>query len=128
MNKYSYKGDEIMNQELCEITIIHQDRVDAVKKHLLADDTIFDVAEFFKVFGDSTRMKIINALLKEELCVCDIAAITSSTPSAISHQLRILKQAKLVKYRKQGKIVYYSLSDDHIKKIFELGCEHIEEI
>lgn len=117
-----------MNQELCEITVIHQDRVDAVKKHLLADDTIFDVAEFFKVFGDSTRMKIINALLKEELCVCDIAAITSSTPSAISHQLRILKQAKLVKYRKQGKIVYYSLSDDHIKKIFELGCEHIEEI
>ena len=86
-----------------------------------------DIAENFKVFGDSTRMKIIAALLEEELNVSEIAAITNSTPSAISHQLRVLKQAKLVKGRKDGKAVYYSLDDDHVRKIYEIGKEHIEE-
>ena len=91
------------------------------------DELLFDLSELFKVFGDSTRMKIICALLEDELCVGDIAAITSSTPSAISHQLRVLKQAKLVKYRKEGKSVFYSLDDEHVKQIFEKGREHIEE-
>ena len=102
--------------------------VENVRKILLADEEIFDLAELFKVFGDSTRIKIINALMNGELCVCDIAAITNSTPSAISHQLRVLKQAKLVKYRKEGKSVFYSLDDEHVKEIFEKGREHIEEV
>lgn len=117
-----------MEETTCNCTIIHMDKVKKVKKELLKDEDIFDIAELFKVFGDSTRIKIISALLKEELCVCDIANITNSTVSAISHQLRILKQAKLVKYKKEGKIVYYSLADDHVRQIFEKGREHIEEI
>ena len=102
-----------------------------INKHkikLPSDEIIFDVAELFKVFGDTTRMRIICALKENELCVGDIAEITNTTISAISHQLRILKQAKLVKYRKEGKTVYYSLDDDHVLQIFEKGREHVEEI
>ncbi len=112
----------------CEVISVNEEKVKEIRSKLLADETIFDLAELFKVFGDSTRMKIICALLEEELCVCDIASITNSTPSAISHQLRVLKQAKLVKYRKEGKTVYYSLDDDHVKEIYEKGREHIEEM
>lgn len=113
---------------ICEVESSNMQIVKEVKQKLLPDEEIFDLAELFKVFGDSTRMKIINALMMKELCVCDIAEITNSTASAISHQLRVLKQAKLVKYRKDGKSVYYSLDDDHVKEIFEKGREHIEEI
>lgn len=95
---------------------------------LLNDDKTIDIAELFKIFGDSTRIKIINVLLNKELCVCDIAEIVGASQSAVSHQLRILKSAKLVKYRKEGCCMYYSLSDDHVKKIFMLGCEHINEL
>ena len=112
----------------CEEEIANREIVESVKQSLLCDEKIFDLAELFKVFGDSTRMKIINALMMKELCVCDIAEITNSTPSAISHQLRVLKQAKLVKYRKEGKSVFYSLDDEHVKEIFEKGREHIEEV
>ena len=112
----------------CEEEISNQEIVNRIKSKILEDEKIFDLAELFKVFGDSTRMKIINALMLEELCVCDIAEITNSTPSAISHQLRVLKQAKLVKYRKDGKSVIYSLDDEHVREIFEKGCEHIEEV
>ena len=102
-----------------------------INKHKIkmpSDEIIFDVAELFKVFGDTTRMRIICALKENELCVGDIAEITNTPISAISHQLRILKQAKLVKYRKEGKTVYYSLDDDHVLQIFEKGREHVEEI
>ena len=102
-----------------------------INKHKIkmpSDEIIFDVAELFKVFGDTTRMRIICALKENELCVGDIAEITNTTISAISHQLRILKQAKLVKYRKERKTVYYSLDDDHVLQIFEKGREHVEEI
>ena len=102
-----------------------------INKHKIKmpiDEIIFDVAELFKVFGDTTRMRIICSLKENELCVGDIAEITNTTISAISHQLRILKQAKLVKYRKEGKTVYYSLDDDHVLQIFEKGREHVEEI
>ena len=92
------------------------------------DELIYDLAEFFKVFADSTRMKIIYALMKKELCVCDIAKIVGTTQSAISHQLRVLKQSKLVKFRKDGKEVFYSLDDDHIAEIVRKGREHIEEL
>ena len=106
---------------------INLETVNKINTLLPSEELIFDVAESFKVFGDSTRMKIIAALLQDELNVSEIAAITSSTPSAISHQLRVLKQAKLVKARKDGKAVYYSLDDEHVRKIFEIGKEHIEE-
>ena len=102
-----------------------------INKHKIkmpSDEIIFDVAELFKVFGDTTRMRIICALKENELCVGDIAEITNTTISAISHQLRILKQAKLVKFRKKGKVVFYSLDDDHIHEIVKKGCEHIEEL
>jgi ArsR family transcriptional regulator len=117
-----------MEEEFENQNIVDFEKVERIKKQLPADELIFDMAEIFKVFGDSTRMKIISALLQDELCVGDIAIITNSTPSAISHQLRVLKQAKLVKYRKDGKIVYYSLDDEHVKEIYEKGREHVEEV
>ena len=92
---------------------------------LLSDDKIIDLSELFKIFGDSTRVKIINILIDAELCVGDIANQISASQSAVSHQLRILKASKLVKYHKEGNTIYYSLDDEHIKKIFEMGCEHI---
>lgn len=117
-----------MDDNIFECNVIHDDVIKKVRNTMPSDELIFDVAELFKVFGDSTRMKIICALLEEELCVCDIATITNTTQSAISHQLRVLKQAKLVKYRKEGKVVYYSLDDNHVREIFMKGREHIEEI
>ena len=115
-------------EDICEINTIHQDIVNNVKNVMPQDDLIYDLAEFYKVFADSTRMKIIYALMENELCVCDIAAIVGTTQSAISHQLIILKQAKLVKYKKDGKVVYYSLDDEHIAEIVKKGREHIEEL
>lgn len=108
--------------------IIHKDIVDKVSKNMLKEAKSIDLAEFFKIFGDSTRIKILNALLTESMCVCDIAALLNMTHSAISHQLKILKQAKIVKFKKQGKVVYYMLDDEHIEHIFKKGVEHIEEI
>ena len=115
-----------MDDELFECTVLHEDVVNEVKKKIPEDGLIYDLAEFFKVFADSTRMKIIYALMENELCVCDIASIVQTTQSAISHQLRLLKQAKLVKFRKEGKVVYYSLDDDHISQFVKKGREHIE--
>ncbi len=117
-----------MDFEIAEQNIVDFEKIEKIKKVLPQDDLIFEIAELFKVFGDSTRMKIISSLLEDELCVGDIAVLTNSTPSAISHQLRVLKQAKLVKYRKEGKIVYYSLDDEHVREIYEKGREHIEEV
>ena len=91
------------------------------------DEKLFDLAEFFKVFGDSTRIRILWALEDREMCVCDIAYLLNMTQSAISHQLRSLKQVNLVKNRREGKVVYYSLKDEHIKLIFDIGMEHITE-
>ncbi len=95
---------------------------------LLDDDKIIDIAELFKIFGDSTRVKIINVLLNGELCVSEIQNKLNVSQSAVSHQLRILKDSKLVKYRKEGKEMYYFLADDHVEKIFKMGWEHINEI
>ena len=125
MNKYSYKGDDILVNE--DQGFIDYKKIEKIKKEMIDEDVIFDMAELFKVFGDSTRMKIISALLQDELCVGEIAEITNSTQSAISHQLRVLKQAKLVKFKKIGKTVYYSLDDDHIYQIYKLVKEYIEE-
>ena len=107
--------------------VINIEKVEKIKKSMPTDEFLFDMAELFKVFGDSTRMKIISALLDNELCVGEIANITNTTSSAISHQLRVLKQAKLVKYRREGKTIFYSLDDDHVKLLYEVGEKHIEE-
>ena len=115
-------------EENIEQISINLEKVNKIKNKIPADDLLFELAENFKVFRDSTRMKIIAALLEGELNVSEIAAITNSTPSAISHQLRVLKQAKLVKGRKDGKAVYYSLDDDHVREIYQIGKQHIEEI
>ena len=96
--------------------------------NLLDENKIIDLAELFKIFGDSTRIKILNVLLNNELCVGEIASNLNISQSAISHQLRILKTSKLVKYKKIGNQIYYSLDDDHVEKIFKMGCEHIDEV
>lgn len=113
--------------ERCNCEVIHEDVVNHVKSQMPAEETLYDLAELFKVFGDSTRIKILWALDSAEMCVCDIAVLLNMTQSAISHQLRVLKQAKLVKNRREGKVVYYSLDDDHVKQIFDQGLIHINE-
>lgn len=113
--------------ERCEISVIHEDVVNSVKENMPEEEILYDLAELFKVFGDSTRVKILWALDEAEMCVCDIAALLNMTQSAISHQLRILKQARLVKNRREGKVVYYSLDDDHVRQIFDQGLRHIKE-
>lgn len=107
MNDYSYRKKDNMT--------------------LLDEDKIIDLSELFKIFGDSTRVKIINVLLDNELCVGDISDRIDVSQSAVSHQLRILKDSKLVKFRKEGNMTYYYLADDHVEKIFKMGCEHINE-
>lgn len=111
----------------CSCSIIHEDVVNIARDKMPEEETLYDLAELFKVFGDTTRIKIICALFESEMCVCDIAALLCMNQSAISHQLRVLKQARLVKFRKDGKVVYYSLDDEHIKLIFDLGLIHIKE-
>ena len=113
-------------ENICQV--IHKDIVDKVTKNMLNEKDVIQLAEFFKLFGDGTRIRILNALLTESMCVCDIANLLNMTHSAISHQLRILKQAKIVKYNKVGKVVYYMLDDEHIEQIFKKGVEHVEEI
>lgn len=121
--------ENIKNENLvnCDDECIHNDIVNEVIAKLPDEELLYDVAELFKVFGDSTRVRIICALFESEMCVCDIAAVLNMTQSAISHQLRVLKQARLVKYRRDGKTVYYSLADNHIQNIFDQAFEHIME-
>jgi ArsR family transcriptional regulator, lead/cadmium/zinc/bismuth-responsive transcriptional repressor len=119
--------EENINVESCNCSIIHEDVVNEVKKHIPQEETLYDLADLFKVLGDSTRIKILCALFESEMCVCDISALLGMTQSAISHQLRVLKQARLAKYRKDGKVVYYSLDDEHVKSIFDQGLIHISE-
>jgi len=117
-----------MNQEdTCEIKIINQEKVNSVKKQLMKEETFLDISETFKTLGDKTRIKILHALSKEELCVCDISAVVGMSTSLVSHQLRSLRDKKLVKYRKQGKSVYYSLDDDHVEQLLKMAYEHVNE-
>ncbi len=113
--------------ERCEFLFVHEDVVKKVKEELPEEEVLYDLAEFYKVFADSTRIKILYTLLKSEMCVCDISQILGVSQSAVSHQLRMLKQMKLVKYRREGKTVFYSLSDHHIELILSQGIEHISE-
>ena len=113
--------------EQCECNIVHSSVVERVSAEMPEEETLYNLAELFKVFGDSTRTRIISALFVAELCVCDIASLLNMTKSAVSHQLRILRQTKIVKNRKSGKEVYYSLDDGHIAEIFKTALEHLNE-
>lgn len=110
-----------------EFLAVHEDVVKRVLDSLPQEEELYDLAELFKVFGDSTRIKILYVLFEREMCVCDIAELLHMTQSAISHQLRVLKQSQLVKFRREGKTVYYSLADSHVRTIINQGMEHIEE-
>ena len=113
--------------DFCEYMHVHDEIVNSVRANMPDEEKLFDLSEFYKVFGDSTRIKILYVLFEAELCVCDIAQLLSMTVSAISHQLRVLKNARLVKQRRDGKTVFYSLADEHVRTIISMGIEHIEE-
>lgn len=113
--------------ETNEYLATHKEIVDKVLEKQPQDEYLYDLAELFKVFGDSTRIRILYALFESELCVGDMAQILNLTQSAVSHQLRILKDAKLVKFRREGKIIFYSLDDDHVRTMLSMGMEHVEE-
>ncbi|MDR1248765.1 MAG: metalloregulator ArsR/SmtB family transcription factor [Treponema sp.] len=111
----------------CDCNVIHEDVVAHVRSLMPGEESLLDLADLFKVFGDSTRIKIICALLHSEMCVCDIAALLRMTKSSISHQLRALRQTKLVKNRREGKVVFYALDDEHVGAIFATGLVHVGE-
>lgn len=111
----------------CEYMHVHEEIVAQVNRAMPKEETLFDLAELFKIFGDSTRIRILYVLFESEMCVCDIAQLLGMTQSAISHQLQVLKKSKLVKYRREGKTVFYSLADQHVRTILDQGTEHITE-
>lgn len=134
MNKCSYVERRVVNNmeknkaiDCCDGTIVHEDLLAIVKEKLPPEDDLYDLAELFKVFGDSTRIRILFVLFGAEVCVCDLAEALKMTQSAISHQLKILKQSKLVKGRREGKSVFYSLADEHVRTIIAQGLDHIAE-
>ena len=114
------------NEFVCDCNVIHQEIVDNTLKQMKSEDVFYKMAEFFKIVGDTTRVKILFALDQNEMCVCDIANVLNMTKSSISHQLGTLRRSGIVKCRKQGKEVYYMLDDEHVKKVFEIASEHIE--
>lgn len=116
-----------MKTEICKTLIVHEKIVNRVRDSLPGQEVLAKLTDLFKVFGDPTRVKILKALLISEMCVCDLSVIIGSSQSAISHQLRILRQSDLVKYRKEGKVVFYSIKDNHIKTILDMGQEHVSE-
>jgi ArsR family transcriptional regulator len=126
---YAWIGGEEVKREdiLCDCDILHESLVNSVRELMPDENELSDLSDFFKILGDSTRAKIVCALDEGEMCVCDLAALLNMTKSAISHQLRSLRDANLVKNRREGKVVFYSLADDHVKEIFEKGLEHIRE-
>ena len=114
------------NEFICDCNVIHQDVVNNTMQNMLEADTFNKLAEFFKIIGDTTRTKILFALDQNEMCVCDIANVLGMSKLSISHQLGTLRRSGIVKCRKVGKEVFYMLDDDHVKKVFEIGIEHIE--
>lgn len=114
------------NEFICDCSIIHQEVVDKTRKNMPEKDTFTKLDEFFKILGDTTRVKILFALDKNEMCVCDIANVLGMSKSSISHQLGTLRRSEIVKCRKSGKEVFYMLDDDHVKEVFEIGLKHIE--
>lgn len=115
------------NTVCCDCGVIHGETVEKVKKSMVRDEEFADISDFFRVLGDSTRIKILWALDNSEMCVCDIATLLGMTKSAVSHQLKVLKDSNLVKNRRDGKVIYYSLADSHVQDIFEKAVEHLNE-
>ncbi len=113
--------------ECCETTHVHEDLIKIVNEKLPNENELYDLAELFKVFGDSTRIRILFVLFESEVCVCDLASVLGMTQSAVSHQLKILKNSRLIKSRREGKSVFYSLADSHVSTVIAQGLEHIEE-
>ena len=113
--------------DCCDFLHAHEDLVAAVRQRMPDEDILYDLTELFRLFGDSTRLRILYVLFESELCVCDIAVLLGLTQSAMSHQLRALKSARLVKSRREGKTVFYSLADDHVKTIINQGLDHVKE-
>jgi len=111
----------------CDCDVIHQDVLNDTRSKMLPEDDYAQLAMLFKLFGDPTRVRILHALEQNEMCVCDIAVLLGVTKSAISHQLKALKLANLVKSRREGQVIFYSLSDDHVKEIIDMGMEHLHE-
>ena len=114
--------------ECCDLMAVHEDILERVRREMPDEDTLYNLTELFHVFGDSTRMRILYVLFASEMCVCDIATLLGLTQSAVSHQLRLLKGMRLVKSRREGKTVFYSLADNHVKTIINQGLEHVCEI
>lgn len=114
-------------KDVCTQNVIHDEVIETLKGKELSEDIVSELSNLFKCMGDPTRVKILNILMNTEACVCDIAALTNMSQSAISHQLRVLKMSRIVKMRKSGKVVYYSLDDDHVKDIFYKGLNHVNE-
>ena len=128
--RYSMKAEKMYAMSetpCCEEQVVHADKVQFVNENMPSEDKLYDLAELFKAFGDSTRIRILFVLFGSEVCVCDLAETLNMTQSAVSHQLKILKQAKLVSSRREGKSVFYSLADEHVRTIIDQGREHIEE-
>jgi ArsR family transcriptional regulator len=111
----------------CEVTFVHKKRVDVARRAIPDETTLFGLTETFKTLGDNTRLKIMLALAREELCVCDIANLLGLTESAVSHQLRLMKTLRLVRFRKEGKMTYYALDDEHIEDLIRVGVRHVSE-
>lgn len=114
--------------DICDETCVHRELVDMVSEKMPDDEELYDLAEFYKIFGDSTRIRILFTLFNSPLCVCDLAEALGMKQPAVSYQLKILKQARLVKSRREGRTVYYSLSDDHVSGIISMGREHLAEL
>ena len=113
--------------ETCGFLHVHQDTVDKVRRMLPDENTLTRLSDLFKVFGDGTRIRILYALFEEEVCVCDLAQLLGMTQSAVSHQLRVLKQARLIRSRREGKTVFYALADEHVRTLLSNGTDHINE-
>lgn len=128
MNNRSYERlIDTMEQQTTGYIHVHEETVHRVNEIMPGEEELFDLAELFKIFGDSTRIRILYVLFESDMCVCGIAELLGMTQSAISHQLQVLKKAKLVKYRREGKTIFYSLADGHVRTILDQGMEHITE-
>ncbi len=114
-------------KDVCEVFYFDPEKIEKVKKEALSDETAFELAQFFQALSDTTRVKIISALAHQELCVCDLANLLGLSVSAVSHQLRMLRNLRLVKLRREGRMVYYSLDDKHVGRVFKQGLEHVIE-
>lgn len=127
LNNHSNVNAGVIMEDVCQIKVINEKKVDYVKDQMLEDNVFGNLSDTFKTLGDNTRIRILFALSKEELCVCDISAVLDMSISAVSHQLRVLRNMNLVKHKKEGKIVYYSLNDDHIVRLLKMAYEHVTE-